>query len=112
MTASNGGASVRIDKWLWYARFFKTRGLAARLCAAGKVRVDGRVIDKPHFALRPGQVLTFPQPRRVRVVRVLALGTRRGPAAEAQTLYEDLSDAAPVPRPPRIVAPAQRRRSP
>lgn len=100
----NGSDSVRIDKWLWYARFFKTRGLAARLCAAARIRVDGRVIDKPHVPVRVGQVLTFPQARRVRVVRVLGLGMRRGPPAEAQALYEDLSDDAPVPPPPRVVA--------
>jgi ribosome-associated heat shock protein Hsp15 len=96
--------SVRVDRWLFFARFFKTRGLAAKLCAAGKVRIDGRRIEKPHAALRIGAVLTFPQAQRVRVVRVLALGERRGPAPEAQALYEDLSDDAPVPPPPRIVA--------
>ena len=90
--------SLRMDKWLWQARFFKTRALAARVCAAGRLRVDGVKITKAHFAVRPGQVLTFPQGRRIRVVRVLALGDRRGPAKEASTLYEDLSDNAPVPR--------------
>jgi ribosome-associated heat shock protein Hsp15 len=49
-------------------------------------------VNKPHYRLRPGDVLTFPQGRTIRVVRVLALGTRRGPASEAQTLYEDLAD--------------------
>ena len=90
--------AIRMDKWLWQARFFKTRALAARLCTAGRVRVDGVKINKAHFGVRPGQVLTFPQARRIRVVRVLALGDRRGPAKEASLLYEDLSDEAPVPR--------------
>jgi len=85
---------VRLDKWLWYARFFKTRTLATALCRASKVRVNKAVVDKPHLALRPGDVLTFPMGRRVRVVRVVATGTRRGPAVEAQTLYEDLTPAA------------------
>lgn len=90
--------AVRLDKWLWYARFFKSRALAARLCTAGRVRVDGTKISKAHFGVRPGQVLTFPQARRIRVVRVLALGVRRGSAKEASLLYQDLSDEALVPR--------------
>lgn len=87
-----------MDKWLWHARFFKSRALAARVCTAGRIRVDGVKITKAHFGVRPGQVLTFPQARKIRVVRVLALGVRRGPAKEACLLYEDLSDDAPVPR--------------
>jgi ribosome-associated heat shock protein Hsp15 len=96
--------STRVDAWLCRARFFKTRGLAARVCASGRVRIDGRRIEKPHAAVRVGHVLTFPQARRIRVVRVLGLGERRGPPAEARALYEDLSDEAPVPPPPRIVS--------
>jgi ribosome-associated heat shock protein Hsp15 len=102
--------SVRVDRWLWFARFFKTRGLAARVCASGRVRLDGRRVEKPHASLRVGAVLTFPQARRVRVVRVLGLGARRGPPVEAQALYEDLSDDAPVPPSPRIVAARRPRR--
>ncbi len=83
--------SLRLDKWLWYARFFKSRTTASRLCAAGRVRINRRVVDKAHAMLRAGDVLTFPQARAIRVVRVRALGTRRGPAAEAVTLYEDLA---------------------
>ena len=89
--------ALRMDKWLWQARFFKTRALASRVCTGGRVRVDGVKISKAHFAARPGQVLTFPQGRRIRVVRVIALGVRRGSAKEARLLYEDLSDEAPVP---------------
>ncbi len=83
--------SIRLDKWLWQARFFKSRALASKLCAAGRVRIDREVTTKAHAAIRVGQVLTFPQARDIRVVRVTALGTRRGPAAEARTLYEDLA---------------------
>jgi len=90
---------IRMDKWLWQARFFKTRGLAAKICAAGKVRVDGEPVAKAHFLLRPGMVLTFPQGPHVRVVRMVSPGTRRGPAPEARTLYEDL--APPPPPQPR-----------
>ncbi len=87
----------RLDKWLWYARFFKTRTLAGKLCNAGKLRVNGDPIAKAHYRVRRGDVLTFPQGGRIRVVEVRAFGVRRGPAAEAQTLYEDL--APPATRP-------------
>jgi len=83
--------TIRLDKWLWRARFFKTRAMASKLCAAGRVRIDGERVTKAHAAIRPGHVLTFPQARDIRVVRVTALGARRGPAAEAHTLYEDLA---------------------
>jgi len=82
---------LRVDKWLWYARFFKTRTLAAGLCKAGKVRLNGDTITKAHASLRAGDTLTFAKGPHVRVIKVLALGTRRGPAVEAQTLYEDLA---------------------
>lgn len=99
-------ATIRLDKWLWQARFFKTRAVASKLCLARKVRLGGRAITKAHYALRPGDVLTFPQARRIRVVRVLALGVRRGPATEAVALYEDLAPDTPplphTPRPPRL----------
>ena len=86
-------ATIRLDKWLWQARFFKTRGLAAKLVTAGRVRVDGTPVSKPSRSVGAGDVLTFPQARTVRVVRILALGERRGPAPEAQALYEDLTPA-------------------
>ncbi len=89
---------IRLDKWRWQARFFRSRAVAARLCAKRRVRIDGAVVKKAHFLVRPGHVLTFPQERRIRVVRVRALGTRRGSAPEARMLYDELSDAPPVPR--------------
>lgn len=92
------GDAIRLDKWLWQARFFRSRSAAARLCAGGGVRIDGAVVEKAHFQVRVGQVLTFAQSRRIRVVKVRALGVRRGPAAEARLLYDDLADAPPVPR--------------
>jgi ribosome-associated heat shock protein Hsp15 len=99
--------SLRLDRWLWFARFFKTRGLATAACAAGRVRLEGTGPARPHAAVRPGQVLTFVQGRHVRVVRVVALGIRRGPAPEAQALYEDLAPpdlaaALPEPAPGRV----------
>ncbi|MEM7522716.1 MAG: S4 domain-containing protein [Pseudomonadota bacterium] len=88
MTEATEG--LRVDKWLWRARFFKTRGLAAK-CAGGGIRINGGRTDKAHALVRPDDVLTFKQARIVRVVRVVALGDRRGPAPEAAALYEDLA---------------------
>ncbi|WP_071672737.1 RNA-binding S4 domain-containing protein [Nioella nitratireducens] len=82
---------LRLDKWLWHARFFKTRTLAARLVAGGHVRVNSQKVHKPASTVGPGDVLTFAQGRDVRVIRVVAIGARRGPAPEAQALYEDLT---------------------
>jgi ribosome-associated heat shock protein Hsp15 len=84
----------RLDKWLWFARFCKSRTLASKLCAAGKVRIGGELVHKAHYLVRLGDVLTFPQGPHIRVVRVLQLGDRRGPATEARTLYEDLAPPA------------------
>ncbi len=83
--------SLRIDKWLWHARFVKSRSLAARLCTSAGMRVGGAPVRKAHHALKVGDVLTFPLGPHIRVIRVLALGDRRGPAVEARALYEDLS---------------------
>ncbi len=82
--------SRRLDKWLWYARFFKSRSLATKFCASGKLRLNEKVVRKAHHGLRVGVVLTFPKGGDIRVVRVVDLGTRRGPATEARELYDDL----------------------
>lgn len=81
---------LRIDKWLWHARFFKTRSLAAKLVSGGHLRLNSTRIAKPSVMVAAGDILTFPQARDIRVVKVVALGERRGPAPEAQALYEDL----------------------
>lgn len=83
--------TIRLDKWLWQARFFKSRSLAAGVVSAGKVRVDSQPVSKPSRAVGPGDVLTFSQADRTRVVRILQCGERRGPASEAQALYQDMS---------------------
>ncbi len=83
--------AIRLDKWLWHARFFKTRTLAAKMVSAGKVKVNAVRVTKPATAVGPGDGLTFVAGERVRVVRIAAIGTRRGPASEAQQLYLDLS---------------------
>ena len=81
---------IRIDKWLWQARFFKTRGLAAAVVSSGHLRLNGVNMAKPGHDVRPGDVLTFAQANHIRVIRVVAPGSRRGPAEEARTLYDDL----------------------
>ncbi|MFW8594812.1 RNA-binding S4 domain-containing protein [Cribrihabitans neustonicus] len=83
---------IRIDKWLWQARFFKTRSLAAKQIGAGHVRINGAKALKPAQSVAPGDVLTFAQGRVIRVVRVEAIGARRGPAPEAQALYFDMTE--------------------
>ena len=82
---------LRADKWLWHARVVKTRTLAASLIKAGKVRVNSDRIAQPSKTVVPGDVLTITLERQIKVLRVVALGARRGPASEAQGLYEDLS---------------------
>ena len=82
--------TLRIDKWLWYARFFKSRALASRMVSSGRLRLNGESISKPHRQVLPDMVLVFPQGETIRTIKILALATRRGPASEAQTLYEDL----------------------
>ena len=94
--------ACRIDVWLWRARFFKTRSLAARVVEEGGVRlVRGQSrgpVDKPSRAVRCGDVLTFAQGPRWVVVRVEAFGERRGPATEARALYNVLNDAGATQR--------------
>ena len=97
---------LRVDKWLWRARFFRSRSLATAMVSAGRLRVNSQRTAKPHARVRPGDVLTFPQGRQIRVIEVAAIGTRRGPATEARTLYVDL--APPEPR-KKADAPARAR---
>ena len=88
---SDAVETCRADVWLWRARFFKTRSLAARIVEEGGVRVARggarSPLDKPSRSVRCGDVLTFSQGPRWLAVRVEALGVRRGPAPEARTLY-------------------------
>jgi ribosome-associated heat shock protein Hsp15 len=86
-------AKTRLDQWLWFARFVKSRSLAARLCAAGAVTINGRAVTKPNQTLRVGDIVKLPQGGWQRTVRVLALGVRRGPANEARLLYEEAAAA-------------------
>ncbi len=81
---------MRLDRFLWFARLTKTRDVAQVLASEGRLRIDGRVVDRAHAAVRVGNVLTFAHHGRVRVLRVEALPARRGPAPEAQACYQEL----------------------
>lgn len=88
--------SQRLDKWLWFARVAKSRTLAASAISDGKIKVNRVRADKPSQTVKVGDVITSRLTRTVRVLRIAGLGRRRGPAAEAQALYEDLT---PPPEP-------------
>ena len=92
---SETAEKLRVDKWLWHARFFKTRSLAAARVKTGAVRINGNLTHKPSSNVSAGDVLTFAQGDHIRVIQVDALGERRGPAPEAQALYTDLSPPEP-----------------
>lgn len=85
---------MRVDKWLWAARFFKTRSLAAAACSGGKVDVNAESA-KPARLVRLGDVVAATLPGGRRITRVLALSDRRGAASVARALYEDLTPPAP-----------------
>lgn len=91
---------IRIDKWLWHARFHKTRSLAQTAAVKGHIRLNGRRIEKASAEVRVGDTLTVPRGKEVVVVRVLGCGIRRGPATEAQALYEILKDDMLDPKAP------------
>ena len=82
----------RLDKWLFHARFYRTRTLAQAATTAGRVRLNGIKVDKPGHVVKPGDVITLGKGAQVVVVRVLALAARRGPATQASALYQVLED--------------------
>ncbi len=98
------GPSLRLDKWLWFARFCRSRGLAAELGESGRLRLNKAIVRKAHQLVRVGDVLTFPLGDHIRVVAVKGLASRRGPAREAQLLYDDLA-----PPQARLAAPRRAR---
>lgn len=98
MTEQNNPPATRADRWLWAARAFKTRALAAAACDGGKVSVNGATA-KPHKLIRPGDEVVFTTPGGKRVWKVLDVAERRGPASDARQLYEDHSPPPP-PRDP------------
>jgi len=88
--------SLRLDKFLWFVRIVRTRALAQALAKGGRVRLNGRLVDRAHAAVRPGDVLSFAHRGEVRLLRIEALPVRRGPASEARLLYRDCAEATPA----------------
>ena len=87
--------SLRIDKYLYFIRLIKSRTQAQALIDEGRTRIDGRRVEKPSDTVRIGSTVALPLRGQVRVLRVLALPTRRGPAPEAQACYEEILDRHP-----------------
>lgn len=96
----DGPASIRIDKWLFFARIMKSRSLAAKFVAAGNVRINGEKISQPSRAVKPGDTLTVTRDQYVGIYALRSCGMRRGPAPEAHLLYDDKSP----PRPPKAMS--------
>ena len=82
---------IRLDTWLWYARFYKSRSLSSKAILSGKLRVNSDKIIKPASKVKINDVLTINHVNMVRIIQIQSIGARRGPASEAQTLYNDLS---------------------
>ena len=82
---------IRLDTWLWYARFYKSRSLSSKAILSGKLRVNSNKIIKPASKVKINDVLTINHVNMVRIIQLQSLGVRRGPASEAQKLYKDLS---------------------
>jgi ribosome-associated heat shock protein Hsp15 len=95
------GERVRIDKWLWHARFYRSRVQARQAAASGLLRLNGLRVEKPSAGVEPGDVVTLPRGREVVAVRIEAVAVRRGPSEEAKRLYsivaEGLLDPAAPP---------------
>ena len=94
MTVDSGGVGQRLDQWLWFTRFAKTRTLAQDFIERGKVRVNANKVDKVSYWLKAGDAITLSIGHTVRVIKVLGFGQRRGPAKEASGLYEELTPRA------------------
>ena len=84
--------SRRLDQWLWFARFAKSRSLASRLCTAGAITINGVAVRKANHQIRVGDIIVVPQGIFLRTIRVRALGVRRSPSIEARLLYEENGD--------------------
>ena len=85
--------NLRIDKFLWFARIVKTRALGQELAEGGRLRISGRIVERAAAPVRVGDVLSFALRGRVRVLRIEALPSRRGPPAEARALYSEVPEA-------------------
>ena len=78
---------IRVDKWLWYARFFKTRSLSSRFITANGIKLNGKKIFKQSALVSPGDRVTLSMGNDLKIIEILNCGSRRGPASEAQLLY-------------------------
>ncbi len=95
--ADAAAVTMRLDRFLWWVRLARTRTAAQALAEQGRLRLDGRLIDRAHAPVRPGNILTYVAAGgAVRVIRVEELPRRRGPPAEARLCYIDLQQAANV----------------
>ena len=101
------GDRQRVDKWLWFARVTRTRTAAQALAVSGQVRVNREKVASASRAIRIGDVLTIVAGTRIRVLKVAAIGIRRGPSSEAQSLFEDLSPPPVAPESPQVRAGAR-----
>jgi ribosome-associated heat shock protein Hsp15 len=90
-----GITSLRIDKLLWFIRLAATRDLAREWAMAGHIRLNGRRIERASAAVRPGDVIVLPVRGTVRVIEIVAIPSRRGPAPEAQACYRQIDTQAP-----------------
>ena len=88
--AESSAARLRLDKFLWFARIVKTRSAAQTLAEQGRLRINGRVIDRSHAPVGIGDVLSFAVHGKVRVLKIEALPARRGPPADARLLYNEI----------------------
>lgn len=96
---------MRIDKLLWFLRFTKTRTIAQAMAESGHIRCNGRRVERAHQRVAPGDILVLPLPAGVRIVEVLSLPARRGPASEAQGCYRTLDEARENPLAPGQIQP-------
>lgn len=100
MKAPGGVAppALRIDKYLWFVRLARNRAAAQALSERGVIRLNGRRIERAHASVRIGDLITVPLANGVRVIRIVALPARRGPATEAQACYEtpQVADVQPL----------------
>ena len=83
---------IRLDTWLWYARFYKSRSLSSKAISSGKIRINSNKITKPAAKVKTHDVLTLNYVNEIRLIQVQSLGSRRGPASEAQSLYIELTE--------------------
>ena len=88
---------MRIDKVLWFLRFAKSRSIAQAMAATGHIRINGRRVERAHQKVEAGDILTIPLNRGVRVIELLTLPNRRGPAPEAQSCYRVLDEPREIP---------------